>query len=317
MRSLVIGGAGFVGKYLVRHLLELKHEVIITKMPMEEARVEGAAVYDLDILDKATVTELLEKISPDLVFHLAAQSSVSMSWKNPQQTVDVNVKGSVNVLDGLRSMKKKARILLIGSGEEYGQVFPSETPVCETSPLRPGNIYAATKACQNMIGRIYAQAYGMNLVMVRAFNHIGPDQSPVFAAADFCRQAALIESGMQEAVIRVGNLEAKRDFTDVRDVVHAYVLLAEKGQAGETYNVGSGHAVSIGDVLKLVLKQSAAEIQVEVDEKKLRPVDVPVMEADVRKVWRDVGWKAQIQLEQTIGDMMEYWRSVIGSKGCN
>ena len=317
MRSLVIGGAGFVGKYLVRHLLELKHEVIITKMPMEEARVEGAAVYDLDILDKATVTELLEKISPDLVFHLAAQSSVSMSWKNPQQTVDVNVKGSVNVLDGLRSMKKKARILLIGSGEEYGQVFPSETPVCETNPLRPGNIYAATKACQNMIGRIYAQAYGMNLVMVRAFNHIGPDQSPVFAAADFCRQAALIESGMQEAVIRVGNLEAKRDFTDVRDVVHAYVLLAERGQAGETYNVGSGHAVSIGDVLKLVLKQSAAEIQVEVDEKKLRPVDVPVMEADVRKVWRDVGWKAQIQLEQTIGDMMEYWRSMIGSKGCS
>lgn len=317
MRSLVIGGAGFVGKYLVRHLLELKHEVIITKMPMEEARVEGAAVYDLDILDKATVTELLEKISPDLVFHLAAQSSVSMSWKNPQQTVDVNVKGSVNVLDGLRSMKKKARILLIGSGEEYGQVFPSETPVCETNPLRPGNIYAATKACQNMIGRIYAQAYGMNLVMVRAFNHIGPDQSPVFVAADFCRQAALIETGMQEAVIRVGNLEAKRDFTDVRDVVHAYVLLAEKGQAGETYNVGSGHAVSIGDVLKLVLKQSAVEIQVEVDEEKLRPVDVPVMEADVRKVWRDVGWKAQIQLEQTIGDMMEYWRSVIGSKGCS
>ena len=317
MRSLVIGGAGFVGKYLVRHLLELKHEVIITKMPMEEARVEGAAVYDLDILDKATVTELLEKISPDLVFHLAAQSSVSMSWKNPQQTVDVNVKGSVNVLDGLRSMKKKARILLIGSGEEYGQVFPSETPVCETNPLRPGNIYAATKACQNMIGRIYAQAYGMNLVMVRAFNHIGPDQSPVFVAAAFCRQAALIESGMQEAVIRVGNLEAKRDFTDVRDVVHAYVLLAERGQAGETYNVGSGHAVSIGDVLKLVLKQSAAEIQVEVDEEKLRPVDVPVMETDVRKVWRDVGWKAQIQLEQTIGDMMEYWRSVIGSKGCS
>ena len=317
MRSLVIGGAGFVGKYLVRYLLELKHEVIITKMPMEEARVEGAAVYDLDILDKATVAELLEKISPDLVFHLAAQSSVSMSWKNPQQTVDVNVKGSVNVLDGLRSMKKKARILLIGSGEEYGQALPPDTPVCETNPLRPGKIYAATNACQNMIGRIYAQAYGMNLVMVRAFNHIGPDQSPVFAAADFCRQAALIESGMQEAVIRVGNLEAKRDFTDVRDVVHAYVLLAERGQAGETYNVGSGHAVSIGDVLKLVLKQSAAEIQVEVDEEKLRPVDVPVMETDVRKVWRDVGWKAQIQLEQTIGDMMEYWRSVIGSKGCS
>lgn len=315
MRSLIIGGAGFVGNYLVRHLLNLQHEVIVTKIPMEEARFERAAVYDLDILDKDAVATLLEKTAPDLIFHLAAQSSVSMSWKNPQQTIDVNVKGSVNVLDGLRRIEKKTRILLVGSGEEYGQVFPEEIPVCESNPLRPGNIYAATKACQNMIGGIYAAAYGMDIVMVRAFNHIGPDQSPVFVAADFCRQAALIEAGMQEPVIKVGNLEAKRDFTDVRDVVHAYALLAERGHAGETYNIGSGHAVSIGDVLKLILKQSAADIQIEVDEKKLRPVDVPVMEADIRKVGCDIGWKGEIRLEQTIKDMMEYWRRAVSRCG--
>lgn len=315
MRSLIIGGAGFVGKYLVRHLLELGHEAIVTKLPSEKIgnAMEDAKFYDLDILNKEAVSELLDETLPDLIFHLAAQSSVSRAWNNPQQTIDVNVKGSTNVLDGIRSMGKKSRILLVGSGEEYGSVLPSEIPVRETNSLRPDNVYAATKACQNMIGRIYAQAYGMDLVMVRAFNHIGPDQSPVFAAADFCRQTALIEAGMQDAVIRVGNLEARRDFTDVRDVVRAYALLAEQGQAGETYNVGSGHAVSIGDVLKLVLEQSAVKIQVEVDKQRLRPVDVPVMEADVRKVWRDVGWKAQIRLEQTIEDMVEYWRKVIDS----
>ncbi|MDE7313432.1 MAG: GDP-mannose 4,6-dehydratase [Eubacterium sp.] len=313
MRSLIIGGAGFVGSYLVRHLITLGHEAAVTKMPTEEADLAGAAIYDLDILDKEAVVVLLDKVKPDLVFHLAAQSSVSMSWRNPQQTIDVNVRGSTNVLDALCSMGKKARILLVGSGEEYGQLLPEEIPVRETNLLRPANIYAATKACQNMIGRIYAKAYGMDIVMVRAFNHIGPNQSPIFAIADFCRQAVLIEAGMEEPILRVGNLEARRDFTDVRDVVRAYALLAEQGQAGETYNIGSGHAVSIADVLRIVLEQSTAMIRVEVDEKKLRPVDVPVMEANVCKVWNDIGWKSEIRLEQTIGDMMEYWRKMINS----
>lgn len=152
-------------------------------------------------------------------------------------------------------------------------------PVNEIMCFCPGNIYAATKACQNMIGKIYAQAYGMDVMMVRAFNHVGPNQTPVFVVADFCRQAAEIEKGLRESVIRVGNLSAKRDFSDVRDVVRAYTMLMEQGAAGESYNVGSGHAVAIQDILDMILNYSKAKIEVEVDQSRLRPVDVPVIEA--------------------------------------
>ena len=310
MRSLIIGGAGFVGEYLAKHLAALGQEVFVTKIPAQQTAPAGTAVYDLDILEQDRILEVLQEIQPDAVFHLAAQSSVAVSWSNPQMTADINIKGSINLLEVLRRYEKHPRVLLVGSGEEYGQIRLQETPVCEENPLRPGNLYAVTKACQNMVGRIYAQAYGMDLIMVRPFNHIGPNQSPVFVAADFCLQAAQIEMGKKEPVIRVGNLSARRDFTDVRDVVRAYALLAEKGLAGETYNIGSGHAVAIREILTMILEQSAAQIRVEVDEKKLRPVDVPVMEADISKLQEATGWEPQIRLEQTVGDMLEYWRGV-------
>lgn len=310
MKSLIIGGAGFVGEYLAKHLAALGQEVFVTKIPAQQTAPAGTAVYDLDILEQDRILEVLQEIQPDAVFHLAAQSSVAVSWSNPQMTADINIKGSINLLEALRRYEKHPRVLLVGSGEEYGQIRLQETPVCEENPLRPGNLYAVTKACQNMVGRIYAQAYGMDLIMVRPFNHIGPNQSPVFVAADFCRQAAQIEMGKKEPVIRVGNLSARRDFTDVRDVVRAYALLAEKGLSGETYNIGSGHAVAIREILTMILEQSAAQIRVEVDEKKLRPVDVPVMEADISKLQEATGWEPQIRLEQTVGDMLEYWRGV-------
>lgn len=318
MKSLIIGGSGFVGSYLAEHLHRLGHEVMATRMPhspadMWTAKDEKAAgygaVYDLDILDKEAVAALLDQIKPDLVFHLAAQSSVAASWKDPQLTIDVNIKGSTNVLDALRCLKKKPKILLVGSGEEYGKVSKEEVPVKETHAVMPGNIYAATKACQNSIGTIYAQAYGLETVMVRAFNQIAPKQHPMYVASDFCRQAALIEAGRKEAVIRTGNLEARRDFTDVRDTVRAYALLAQMGHAGETYNVGSGSAVSIREVLQLVLDNARVPIQTEVDKEKLRPADTPVMEADITKLQALTGWKPQITLEQTIQEMLEDWRA--------
>ena len=310
MKSLIIGGAGFVGAYLIRHLRDEKgREVYVTKMPHEEISEDGAKVYDLNILDKDAICALLEEVQPDEIFHLAAQSSVAVSWKNPALTVDVNVKGGVNVLDAVRDTCPKARVLLIGSGEEYGHVKNEEMPIREENAVRPGNIYAATKVCQNLLGAIYAEAYQMDVMMVRAFNHIGPNQIPQFVVADFCKQVADIEAGRQEPVMKVGNLSARRDFTDVRDVVRAYGMIIEKGSAGETYNVGSGHAIAIQEILDKILAESKAEISVEKDPNKFRPVDVPVIEADTTKLREATGWEPQIPLTQTIKETVEYWRN--------
>lgn len=312
MKSLIIGGAGFVGVYLIQHLKDkLGHEVAVTKMETETIPTEGVEVYDLNIMVKEDIVSLFQKVRPDYIFHLAAQSSVSVSWKNPQLTIDVNIKGAVNVLDALRELDFKPRVLLIGSGEEYGHIRPGETPIGEDNNTRPGNIYAATKVCQNLFGKIYADAYQLDVMMVRAFNHVGPNQMPLFVVADFCKQVAEIEAGKKDAVIKVGNLSARRDFTDVRDVVRAYGLLIEKGKAGETYNIGSGHAITIEEILQMILKYSSAKIKVEVDPQKLRPVDVPVIEADISKVTAETGWKPEISLENTIKETLDYWRRTI------
>lgn len=315
MKSLIIGGAGFVGAYLVRHLKnDLGQDVVVTKMPQEQVHVSGVnmddiQVLDLNILEKDLVLDLLREVHPDCIYHLAAQSSVSVSWKNPALTIDVNVKGGVNILEALRELDYKPRVLFIGSGEEYGHILPNETPIKEANVSRPGNIYAATKACQNMLAKIYADAYGLDVMMVRAFNHIGPNQLPLFVVADFCKQVAEIEAGSGEPVMKVGNLSAKRDFTDVRDVVRAYVLLMEAGCAGETYNIGSGHAIAIEDILGIILRNSSVDIKVEVDPTKLRPVDVPIIEADITKVHEATGWQPKISLEQTIQETLNFWRT--------
>ena len=315
MKSLIIGGAGFVGAYLVRHLKnDLGQDVVVTKMEHEQLNIDGVGMDDievlnLNILNEEEIVDLFNKVKPDYIFHLAAQSSVAVSWKNPKLTIDVNIKGGVNVLEALTKIDFKPRVLMIGSGEEYGHIRPNETPITEENNTRPGNIYAATKACQNMLSKIYVDAYGLDVMMVRAFNHIGPNQTPLFVVADFCQQVAKIEAGQQEPVIRVGNLSAARDFTDVRDVVRAYAMLVEKGKAGETYNVGSGKAIVIDDILKIILKNSTKEIKVEVDQSKLRPVDVPIIEADITKLQRATGWMKEIDLEQTIKETLDYWRS--------
>ena len=308
-KALIIGAAGFVGNYLIDHIQkDCVWSIVVTKMPQEMIKRDSVEVCDLNILDREAVSSLLNEKRPDYIFHLAAQSSVALSWKNPGLTVDVNVKGSLNVLDGVRELDYSPRILLIGSGEEYGHVRCDEIPIKENNVLRPGNIYAATKACQNMIGQIYAQAYGMDVMMVRAFNHVGPNQTSAFVVSDFCRQAAEIEKGLREPVISVGNLSAERDFSDVRDVVRAYTALTEHGVSGESYNVGSGHAVAIKDILDMILHYANADITINVDPARLRPVDVPVIEADVSKLKGCTGWRQEISLERTIEETLEYWR---------
>lgn len=311
-KALIIGAAGFVGPYLAAQLSdECEMQVYATKLSHEALRNIKAEVYNLNILNKEEIVDLLYKIRPDYIFHLAAQSSVAVSWKNPGLTIDVNIKGSVNVMDAVRELYYKPRVLLIGSGEEYGHILPGETPICEDNHLRPGNLYAATKVCQNMIAKIYTTAYDMELVMVRAFNHIGPKQAPIFVVSEFCKQIVEIEKGLKEPVIMVGNLKAMRDFTDVRDVVRAYALLAQYGKAGETYNVGSGHALEIRQILDLIISLSNVSVEVKVDPNKIRPVDVPIIEADTTKLRKATGWERRISLEQTIQETLDYWRENI------
>lgn len=308
-KALIVGAAGFVGSYLARELIHNHDmEVHATKLVHEQLEIEDAQVHDLNILNKDEVVTLLYEVRPDYIFHLAAQSSVSVAWKNPGLTIDINVKGAVNLMDAIRELFYKPRVLIIGSGEEYGHIKEGETPIKEDNYLRPGNIYAATKVCQNMIAGIYTQAYDMQLMMVRAFNHIGPCQSPIFVISDFCKQVAEIEAGKKEPVMYVGNLAAKRDFTDVRDVVRAYALLVQKGVPGETYNVGSGHAYEIREILDLIISMSSADVKVEIDPNKIRPVDVPIIEADVTKLNQTTGWTQQIPLEKTIQETLDYWR---------
>jgi GDP-4-dehydro-6-deoxy-D-mannose reductase len=311
MKALIIGAAGFVGHYLINHLVhDCGWSVAVTRLENEVIEQADVDQYVLNILDKEAIIQVLKEVHPDCIFHLAAQSSVALSWKNPALTIDINIKGSINVLDAIRELDFSPRILLIGSGEEYGHILPNETPISESNHTRPGNVYAATKVCQNMLGKLYADAYQMDIVMVRAFNHVGPKQSPLFVVSDFCKQVAEIEKGLHKPIIKVGNLSAKRDFTDVRDVVRAYSLLIKKGLAGETYNVGSGKAIAIEEILNLILSFATVAISVEVDPTKLRPVDVPIIEADIKKLQECTGWKQTINIEQTIISSLDYWRSI-------
>jgi len=311
MKALIIGGAGFVGGYLIRELKAAGQEVFATCLE-NEFIAENCTVRPLDILDKDALSPLIAEIQPDVIYHLAAQSSVSVSWKKPQLTADINIIGTINVLEAVRdSGKKDIRLILIGSGEEYGFIRPDACPISEDEPLNPGNIYAATKACQGMLGEIYARAYKTDIIMVRAFNHSGPGQLPIFVISDFCRQIAMIEKGKAPAVMNVGNLTAKRDFTDVRDIVKAYRLLGDMGVSGRTYNIGRGKAVEIQYILDTALKLSGTEIEVRQDPARMRASDIPVIEPDVTRIYNDTGWKAEITMEKTISDTLNYWRKNI------
>ncbi|HBJ79919.1 MULTISPECIES: GDP-mannose 4,6-dehydratase [Fusobacterium] len=309
-KAMIIGAAGFVGGYLIDHLKDdMNWEVYGTKLEIEKIERKDIEIYNLDILNKEEIIKIFKKIKPDYVFNLVAQSSVSLSWKNPLLTVDINIKGVINILEAVREIDKyNPRIILIGSSEEYGNVKEDEIPVKEENNLRPRNIYAVTKVCQNMIGKIYSDAYGMDIVNVRAFNHIGPKQAPIFVVSDFCKQVAEIEKGLREPIIYTGNLEAKRDFTDVRYIVRAYSALALNGKKGETYNIGSGKAVSIKEILDIILKNSTKNIEIRRDEKRYRPIDIPIIEADIEKLKEITDWEPEILLEESIKEILDYWR---------
>lgn len=309
-KALIIGVCGFVGDYLVKQL-EKNYQVFGTKLKNEVWNNKVVPVFDIDILDKDNIETVLTKLRPDHIYHLAAQSSVALSWKNPLLTIDVNIIGSLNLMEAVRNLDYSPRILMIGSGEEYGYIKENELPIKEENPLRPGNIYAATKASQNMNANIYSKAYGLDVLMARAFNHIGPKQSDVFVVSDFCKQVAMIEAGYSDPIIYVGNILVKRDFTDVRDVVNAYELLMLYGEKSETYNIGSGKSVAIEEILKIILSLSEIKIDISPLRDKIRPSDVPIIVADCTKIKEKTGWIPKIELEKSIKDTLDYWRKNI------
>lgn len=307
MKALIIGAGGFVGGYLIRELSNYGYEVHATHLPSENIK-DGCFRHVLDIMRKDDISELMCEIKPDIVYHLAAQSSVALSWKKPQLTAEINIIGSINVME---SLPNNTRLVLIGSGEEYGFIRENACPIKESEPPEPANIYAVSKVCTGMIGRIYHRAYKKDIIIVRAFNHSGPEQSEMFVISDFCKQIAEIEKGLRPPEISTGNLSAKRDFTDVRDIVRAYRLLGEKGISGKTYNVGRGRAVSIEYILDTAMGLSEISIVHSTDPNRLRASDIPVIEPDVSEILSDTGWKAEISVEKTVSDTLDYWRKKI------
>lgn len=307
MKALVIGAAGFVGPYLCKNLLDNGFDVLATKLENENSKGEFKFV-NLNILKKEEIDALLKEFAPDVIFHLAAQSSVKLSWEKPQLTFSINVIGAINLLESVKEFASNAKVVLIGSGEEYGQIDQSKLPVKEDTKIEANNFYAVSKATQNSIGRIYAKAYGLNVVSVRAFNHIGVGQLDTFVIPSFCKQVVEIEKTNKPGVIKVGNLSSKRDFTDVRDIVNAYRLLALKGKSGETYNVGSGHSYKIEDLLNIILSLTNASVKVEIDPARFRPVDTPEVRADISKLVKDTGYKVEHDLKDTIKEIMDSYR---------
>jgi len=313
-RVLITGITGFAGSHLADYLLE-RGDCEIVGIQRWRSRTENiehlrdkVTLLECDLRDAFSTRDTLERARPDFIFHLAAQSFVPTSWTAPTESLVTNVVGQVNIFEAVRKLGIKCRIQIACSSEEYGLVLPDEVPIKETNPLRPLSPYAVSKVGQDMLAYQYWMSWKVDSVRTRGFNHEGPRRGPVFVASDFARQIADIERGKKAPVLHVGNLDAQRDFTDVRDIVRAYWLALEKCEAGEVYNICSGKAWKIKDVLDRLLSMTKSKIEVRQDPARLRPSDVPILLGDASKFRKATGWEPTIPFEKTLEDMLAYWR---------
>ena len=305
-----------MGSYLVEHCRIRCPQAELFGLaghPTPHTATPGVKLLVADITDPEAVRQVVAQSQPDLVIHLAAQSSVSASWQDPLGTLKVNAGGTIHLLEALRSEQLAPRTVLVGSGEQYGMVRLADNPIHEDCPFRPANPYAVSKAAQDLYGYQYFVAYGLPILRARPFNHFGPRQTSTFVVANFARQIALIEAGKAEPVLSVGNLQTRRDFLPVEDVVAAYLAVAEQGQPGQAYNIGSGQARSIRTILDLLLTFAGTSIQLREDPARLRPVDVPLLEADTSRLRADTNWKPAVQFELALQQTLDYWRTVVTS----
>lgn len=306
-KALVIGVCGFVGEYLVKELTT--NNILCYGTDIKDSCNLEIEYFKLNLLDEEKLASIIIKTSPDYIINLAAVSSVKLSWDNPQLTFDINVKGVINLFEAVKKTNSKARILLIGSSEQYGQIRTLDS-IDEEYELNALNPYGISKTTQENIAKMYINVYGLDIIMVRAFNHIGPKQALGFAVSDFSKQIIDIEKLNVKGKIHVGNLSAKRDFTDVRDIVKAYRLLLENGKNGEVYNIGSGKIFSLEDILNKLIKLSTAEVEIVIDKNKFRPTDTPIILCNNKKLKDQTGWKQSIEIETTLKDILDYWRNI-------
>ena len=316
-KILITGASGFAGTYLAEYLNSLKRYKIYGTYHRDEefhkSPIKEFVNFEkINLLDENGVSDMIERIMPNGVIHLAAASSVQDSFLNPAQTFQNNVTSQINLLEAMRkSGLTNSKVLIISSCEVYGFIDKKDLPVDENTRFRPITPYAVSKIAQDYLALQYYLSYKLQCVRVRPFNHIGPRQSPKFIASDFAKQIAEIEKGKQKPVINVGNLESKRDFTDVRDIVRAYHALYEKGIPGEAYNVGSGQSRSAGEILEILLTLTKIKISISIDKNKQRTSDMPDIVCDNKKLVQLTGWNQKINLKQTLQDTLDYWRMMV------
>jgi GDP-4-dehydro-6-deoxy-D-mannose reductase len=313
MRVLVTGAGGFVGKHLADHCVARGAEVTgVGRRPRTDL---GFAYEQVDLLEGDAVSELIVRLAPERIFHIAAEASVSRSWKEPVKALRNNVTSTSNVLDAVRGVAPEAAVLLSCSGEQYGPVAPDALPVREDHPLRPQNPYAASKAMSEMIGAFYADAYGLRVLRTRAFNHAGPGQSDTFVVGSFAKQIAEAESAQPEggtALISTGNAEVRRDFSDVRDVVRAYWMVLDGAEA-DVFNICSGRATSISDILSGLAAHSTLDVESRVDPDRLRGSEVMEIRGSHDKLTEATGWRPEIDLDTTLRDALDWWRERVAA----
>jgi len=317
VRALITGIAGFAGSHLADYLVtHTTHEVWGT---VRRTRWRIAHLQDrihtvtCDLTEAVRTTRLVQEVQPDLVFHLAAQADVGASWQDPWATYEANLRAQLTLLEAVVANRLQPRVLIVGSNEAYGR--PVRLPIDEEHPFRPVTPYGVSKAAQDLMGLQYMLARHIPVVRVRPFNHIGPRQDRGFVCADLASQVALIEAGRQAPVIRVGNVSARRDFTDVRDVVAGYWLALTAGEAGEAYNVGRGEAHAIKEILDILVEASRVPIEVQIDQERIRPSDVPLVVCDASKLRRQTGWQPKIPFRQSVLDVLAYWRKRVQDEG--
>jgi GDP-4-dehydro-6-deoxy-D-mannose reductase len=317
VKVLITGMTGFTGSHMADFLLA-KGDVEVHGIERWRSKTENIEhirdkiiLHECDIRDASSVRKVIEEVKPDRIFHLAAQSFVPTSWSAPSETLSTNIIGELNVFEACLQVGINPQIQLACSSEEYGLVYEHEVPIKEENPLRPLSPYGVSKVGQDLLGYQYFMSYKLHIVRTRAFNHSGPRRGEVFVCSNFAKQIAEIEKNKREPVIYVGNLEAKRDFTDVRDVVKGYWLSLERGEPGEVYNICSQKACSIKEVLDMLLAQTKLDIKIKDDPARMRPSDVPVLLGDCSKFMKKTGWRPTIPFEKTLEDLLNYWRERI------